>query len=176
MNKSEWYIHIDSDKHRRKLFKILPKDYSPGDEYKPLAENDNFRIIEQNSKFNKKFKTWMIDYKIQISPNININQVNDMLNESINYIKKRTSIRDGDKMSIIITSPILNNPISTGLKTINERGNSILDELGNQLTNILTSNEDIALEDCNFHVQVIPIPQGQKGEKMINLNEDIRTK
>jgi hypothetical protein len=70
-------------------------------------------------------------------------------------------------MSIIITSPILNNPISTGLKTINERGNSILNELGNQLTNVLTSNED-----CNFHVQVIPIPQGQKGEKMINLNED----
>jgi hypothetical protein len=40
----------------------------------------------------------MIDYKIQTSPNININQVNDILNESINYIKKRTSIRDGDKM------------------------------------------------------------------------------
>ncbi|NJM79984.1 MAG: hypothetical protein HC854_10825 [Flavobacterium sp.] len=93
----------------------------------------------------------MIDYKIQISPNININKVNDILNESINYIKKRTSIRDGDKMNIIITNPILNRPISTGLKTITERGTGILNELGNQLANILTSNEEIALEDCNFH-------------------------
>jgi hypothetical protein len=77
----------------------------------------------------------MIDYKIQISPNININQVNDILNESINYIKKRSSFRNGDKTNIIITSPILNNSISTGLKTINERGNSILNELVNQLCN-----------------------------------------
>jgi hypothetical protein len=52
---------------------------------------------------------------MQISPNININQVNDILDESINYIKKRTSFRDCDKMNIIITSPILNKPISTGL-------------------------------------------------------------
>jgi len=176
IDKSEWHIHIDSDKHRRKLFKILVKDYSPGEEYKPLEANDDFRIIEQNSKFNKKFNSWMIDYKIQISPNININKVNDILNESINYIKKLTSFRDGDKMNIIITSPILNNPISTGLKTINERGNSILNELGNRLVNILTSNEDIALEDCNFHVQVIPIPQGQGKTKIINLKEDTKTK
>jgi hypothetical protein len=71
---------LDTDEHRRRLFKILVKDYSPGEEYKPLVENDNLRIIEQNSKFDKKFKIWMIDYKIHISPNtnININQVNDV--------------------------------------------------------------------------------------------------
>ncbi len=40
-------------------------------------------------------------------------------------------------MNIIITSPILNKPISTGLETTNERGNSIFNELGNQLANIL---------------------------------------
>jgi hypothetical protein len=74
---------------------------------------------------------------MQISPNININQVNNILDESINYIKKRTSFRDCDKMNIIITSPILNKPISTGLETTNERGNSIFNELGNQLANIL---------------------------------------
>jgi hypothetical protein len=79
-------------------------------------------------------------------------------------------------MKIIITSPILNNPISTGLKTINERGNSILNELGYQLTNILTSNEDIALEDCNFHAQVIPIPLGQGRQRIINLREDTKIK
>ena len=30
----------------------------------------------------------MINYKIQTSPSVNINKVNDILNESINYIKK----------------------------------------------------------------------------------------
>jgi hypothetical protein len=67
----------------------------------------------------------MMDYKIQINPNVNINKVNDILNESINFIKKRSSFRDGDKLNII-TNPILNNLISTGLKTINKRGNNIL--------------------------------------------------
>ncbi len=114
-----------SDKHRRKLFRILAKDYPPGEEYNPLEENDNFRIIEQNNKFNKKLEIWMMDYKIQINPNVNINKVNDILNESINFIKKRSSFRDGDKLNII-TNPILNNLISTGLKTINKRGNNIL--------------------------------------------------
>jgi hypothetical protein len=90
IDKSEWYVHIDSDEHRRKLLEILPKDYSPGEVYKPLEENDDFKLIEQNNKFNKKFNSWMIDYKIQISPNIDIKKVNDILNESINYIEKRS--------------------------------------------------------------------------------------
>jgi hypothetical protein len=79
IDRSEWYIHIDSEEHRIKLFKKLAKDYSAGEEYKPLDKNDDSRIIEQNSKFNKKFNTWMIDYKIQTSPNVNINKVNDLL-------------------------------------------------------------------------------------------------
>jgi hypothetical protein len=53
---SEWYIHIDSNEHRRKLFEILPKDYLPGEEYKPLEENDNFRIIEQTVNLIKNLK------------------------------------------------------------------------------------------------------------------------
>jgi hypothetical protein len=48
--------------------------------------------------------------------------------------------------------------------------------LSNQLLNILTFNEQTSLEDCDFYVTVITIPQGQKGEKLIILNEDIRTK
>jgi len=81
VEEAEWNNHLDSDKHRRKLIRKLPKDYSEGEEYKPLEENDDFKIIEQNSKFNKNLKTWMIDYKIQISPNIDINKVNDILND-----------------------------------------------------------------------------------------------
>ncbi len=64
----------------RKLFKILAKDYPLCEEYNPIEENDHFRIIKQNSNFNNKFNSWIIDYKVQISPNVNINNVNDILN------------------------------------------------------------------------------------------------
>ena len=118
----------------------------------------------------------MIDYKIQINPTVSFEQVNDVLDELIDNIKKRTLFRDGDKIDLTITNQYLHHPISSGLKTI-DNDNSPITELGNQLINILTSNEQIALEDCNFHVTVIAIPQGQGGgQKIINFSEDIKTK
>ena len=36
VEQSEWNNHLDSNKHKRRLFRKLPKDYSPGEEYKPI--------------------------------------------------------------------------------------------------------------------------------------------
>jgi hypothetical protein len=118
----------------------------------------------------------MIDYNIQINPNINIEQLNDVLNELLNTIKRRTLFRTGDKLDLVITNPNLSHPISTGLLTISNDINPIVN-LGNQLAKILSSNEQISLEECDFHVTVIAMPQGQGGgEKIINLKKDVRTK
>jgi hypothetical protein len=176
IKRSEWNIHLNSDDHRKNLFKELP-DYSPGKEHIP-EESSNFSIVEQKSKYNKHFKAWMIDYNIQINPNINIEQLNDVLNELLNTIKRRTLFRTGDKLNLIVTNPNLSHPISTGLLTISNDINPIVN-LGNQLAKILSSNEQISLEECNFHVTVtvIAMPQGQGGgEKIINLKKDVRTK
>jgi hypothetical protein len=105
--------------------------------------------LENKSKYTKHFKAWKIDYRIHISPNVDLevlnDVLNDVLNELINAIRKRTLARNGDKINLIITNPNLHHPISTSLKTINNNNASLI-ELGNQLTKILTSNE-------------IPIPQ-----------------
>jgi hypothetical protein len=98
------------------LFNELP-DYSPGKEYIP-KESSNFSIVEQKSKYNKHFKAWMIDYNIQINPNVNIEQLNDVLNELLNTIKQRTLFRTGDKLDLVVTNPYLSHPISTRLMTI----------------------------------------------------------
>jgi hypothetical protein len=176
VEKSEWNNHIYSEKHRRRLFRKLPKDYSEGEEYKPIEKNDKFTIREHKSKYNKKFKAWQIDYRVPINPNVNFEQINEVLDDLINTIKKRTSFRDGDKIDLTITNGFLHHPISSGLKTI-DNDNSPITELGNHISNILTSNEQIALQECNFHVTVIAIPQGQGGgKKIINLTEDKKTK
>ncbi len=101
-----------------------------------------------------------------------------MLIELINNIKQRTLFRNGHKIDLIITNPYLYHRmiISTGLMTINDDNNPII-ELGNQVIRILNSDKRISLEDCNFHVVVVAIPQGQGGgKKIINLSKHIRTK
>ncbi len=101
-----------------------------------------------------------------------------MLIELINNIKQRTLFRNGHKIDLIITNPYLYHRmiISTGLMTINDDNNLII-ELGNQVIRILNSDKRISLEDCNFHVVVVAIPQGQGGgKKIINLSKHIRTK
>lgn len=169
-----WDEHINSEIHRISVFNELP-DYSPGEEFISPEVHLNFSIVEQRSKYNQRFKTWQIDYKINISPNINLEQLNDILLELTSTIKQRTLFRNGDKIDLTIINPNLYHPISTRLMTVNDE-NPII-ELGNQLTNILTSNEEISLEECIFHVRVIAIPQGQgRSQKIINLKEDIRTK
>ena len=99
-----------------------------------------------------------------------------MLNELITTIRKRTLFQTGDKLNLIVTNPYLKNPISTGLMTLNDDTNPVI-SLGTQLTNMLTSNEQISLENCNFHVTVIAMPRGQGGaQKIVNLNDDIHLK
>jgi hypothetical protein len=112
----KWNRHLNSNGHRKNLFNELP-DYSPGKEYIP-KESSNFSIVEQKSKYNKHFKAWMIDYNIQINPNVNIEQLNDVLNELLNTIKQRTLFRTGDKLDLVVTNPYLSHPISTRLMTI----------------------------------------------------------
>ncbi len=44
VEESEWNNHLDSKKHKRRLFRKLP-DYSVGEEYKPEI-NNNFNIVQ----------------------------------------------------------------------------------------------------------------------------------
>src|SRR6266487_2366968 len=117
IEKSNWDNHVNSETHKRNLFNELP-DYSPGEGFKNAEGNRNFSIVEQKSKYNQHYKAWMIDYKVNISPNVNIENLNDILLELMNTVKQRTLFRDGDKIDLIISNPNLYHTISTGLMTI----------------------------------------------------------
>jgi hypothetical protein len=101
--------------------------------------------------------------------------LNNVFDELINFIKKPTLFRHRDEINLTILNQNLHHIILTGLITISS-DNPIVN-LGYQLTRILSSNEHISQEECDFHVTVTAIPQGQGGgEKVINLRYDIRTK
>lgn len=176
VKRASYNKHLKSQRHKRNhLFSELTRDYDIGEEY-VQERNPNFEIVETKSKLTKKFNAWKIDYKININPEVPLEQLEGILNELMDTIKRRTFARNGDKINLIVTHPQLHNPISTGLVTIIKARNLIID-LCNQLTRILTSNEAISINECDFHVQFIAIPQGQGGsQKIVNLQQDIRTK
>jgi hypothetical protein len=134
--------------------------------------------LEGNSKFNKKFSVWEIGYKIEINDNLNITDLKSDLEEMMGKIRQRTLLRNGDKIELIIGNPNLNTTyISTGLLTVKE-GLDPVYELDQKIINIMTSNESITPEENDFHIRVLSMPQGQgsKGNKIVNLSEDKRTK
>jgi hypothetical protein len=51
--------------------------------------------------------------------------VNDVLDEFINNINKRTLFCDGDKINLTITNQFLHHPIFSGLETINNDNSPI---------------------------------------------------
>ena len=46
----------------------------------------------------------------------------------------------------------------------------------NHIAKILSSNEDLDITQCRFHVKIFSVPRGSKSTKIINLTKDIRTK
>jgi hypothetical protein len=94
----------------------------------------------------------------------------------VNTIRRRTLIRDGDKLQLVILNDQLHHPIATGLLTTSNLNNPVV-RLGQQLTRILSSNEHVLLEECDFHITVIAMPKGEgHSKKIINLKMDRLTK
>jgi hypothetical protein len=155
----------ESNAPKHKSLKVLPQQY------------ENFNLIEGKSKFNKKFNVWEIDYKIEMNE-LEVGNLNNAFEEIMTKIRERTLLRNGDKLELIIGNPNLNtNYVSTGLLTVNE-GLDPVYELGQNMINVMTSDETITLEDSEFHVRVLSMPQGRgsKGNKIVNLAEDKQLK
>lgn len=98
-----------------------------------------------------------------------------ILNDFVLANKNKTNVNDGDQLKIPIDYLEPNHLISTGKTTFNQATNPIAD-LAEYVLNILTSDELISLNECTFNVEHISIPQGQGRSKIVNLDEDSKTK
>jgi len=86
----------------------------------------------------------------------------------IEKAKKQGNYNKADHMRIVVSNPHFNHDIS---KYIEDK-----DTLIEYIENIISSNEEIDITQCTFHIQISNIPRGSKPTKIINLADDIRTK
>ena len=114
----------------------------------------------------------MIDYTIQIKEGFDSYNLRAAVAAIIEVAKRRTNFRENrDMINIIATNPELPHPIPTGLKeTANPQ--NILDIIDKHLT----FNQTFNLQETVFTIQIIAMPQGSKGSKIIKLAEDVCTK
>ncbi|CAH0391289.1 unnamed protein product [Bemisia tabaci] len=152
----------------------------------PSSRNDTqlIEITESRSRFIQKYQAYSCDYTISIKDSVLITQptadeqtslITRALEEMIEMAKKRTNFRTGDRINIVIMNDELRMPISTGF----QRGNvtqDLVQILMDTVSRILTSNEDLDLTTSLFHIEVVAMPQGGKGEKILNLAQAKQTK
>jgi hypothetical protein len=134
-------------------------------------ENENFEVQETNYKYNKKYKIAEADFKLNFKEaRIDPDELEDVFEQLLLHL----NIKDNDKYDIIIQHPEFNNPISTGLQKYDVT--SPFESTSDTLANILTSNEHLDLRYATINVRVINIPNGQKGNIILNLPDSIVNK
>ncbi|KAE9522228.1 hypothetical protein AGLY_017373 [Aphis glycines] len=139
-------------------------------------------VIQLNTRQNTKFKIYKCEYKINFKetlikdlkpckPKYKINYIDKALNEMVKLAKSNSTYEKGDRLSIALFNPNIKTPIYTGM-----RSDDIIVNLKSIINGLLTSNEEIDITETTFQVQVVSMPRGSKGDKIINLSKDINTK
>ena len=81
------------------------------------TEFEYFTIVEKDSRYNKKYKAWMMDYTIQLKEGFDPYNLKAAVAAMIEVAKLRTNFRENrDMINIIASNPELPHPISKGLK------------------------------------------------------------
>ncbi|KAL4101040.1 hypothetical protein QTP88_021061 [Uroleucon formosanum] len=139
-------------------------------------------VIQSNAQLNTRFRLHKADYKIsfrkavinnlkQCNTQYKISYIDKALNEMLEVAQNSSAYEKYDKISIALFNPNIKTPIYTGL-----RSDDVLTNLKSIINGVLTSNEEIDITETTFQVQVVNIPRGSRGDKIINLSTDIKTK
>lgn len=133
------------------------------------TRNTKFRIHKAEYKIS--FKEALIkDLKLS-NTKYKINYIDKALNEMLKFAKTNSAYEEGDRISITLFNPNLKTPIYTGM-----RSKDIVVNLQTIIDDLLTSNEQIDITETTFQVQLVNIPKGSNGNKIINLSKNIHTK
>lgn len=134
-------------------------------------ENDKFKIEELNYRFNKKFNVKEIDFRI-IFKSQHIDDLGEIFKEMLQHL----NLKEDDRLDIIINHPNFSNPISTGLVKYGGSTGEVYRTLVDTTGRMLNSNETIDLRDAIINVRVLNIPDGQRGDKILNIPDSIYKK
>jgi hypothetical protein len=125
-----------------------------------------YSVTETRSRLIKKYDTTEVDYTIKIN---RIIEVENAISAMIDHARKNGDYKKGDQMRIVVSNPYFNRDMS---KYVEDK-----DTLKEYIENILSSNEEIDITQCTFHIQISNVPRGQgRVTKIINLANDANQK
>jgi hypothetical protein len=80
-------------------------------------------------------------------------EVENAINAMITHAKKQGNYNEGDRMRTVVNNPHFNRYMS---RYIEDK-----DTLIEYIENLISSNEEIDITQCTFHIQISNIPRGQ---------------
>ena len=116
-----------------------------------------FKIISVQSRENKKFKSYTIEFKVKILKKLDdVKEIYHIFQELVKTVKRRRKLSDNDMLRLVIQNEELPNAISTNFNKVD---NFKLGDLENVI-NILEYRA-IPIEKCKIVVQSVKIPTGK---------------
>ena len=129
-------------------------------------EEPAYAVTETKSRIIKNYETTRATYNIKLNKIISVEEA---INAIVDHAKNKSAYEEGDKIYIVVSNPYFNHKISREVTNV--------ELLIDHIENILSSNEDININQCTFHVMISKIPRGKsKPSKIMNLANGIRTK
>ena len=117
----------------------------------------NFKIINLQSRENKKFKSYTNEFKVKILKELDdVKEIYHIFQELVKTVKRRRKLSDNNMLRLVIQNEELPNAIST---KFNKVENFKLGDLENVI-NILEYRA-IPIEKCKIVVQSVKIPTGK---------------
>ena len=118
---------------------------------------ENFKIVGIQNRENKKFNSYVNEYRIKIKKKMNSsNEIYQIFNELVRTVKKRRKLSENDLIRIVIQNEELPNAISTKFNKIKDFKLSNLDNVINIL-----EYRGILLGNSKIIVQSVKVPTGK---------------
>ena len=137
-----------------------PKDHFNFDDDIFQTENqslEKFKIISVQSRQNKKFKSFTIEFKVKILKKLHdVKEIYNIFEELIKTVKRRRKLTNNNRLRFVIQNDKLPNAISTKFNKVQDFKLGDLE----QVIKIL-EYRDIPLENCKTVVQSVKIPAGK---------------
>ena len=118
---------------------------------------ENFKIVGISNRENKKFNSYVNEYRIKILKKLNSsNEIYQIFNELVRTVKNKRKLNENDLIRIVIQNEELPNAISTKFNNVKDFNLSNLDNVINIL-----EYRGISLENSKIIIQSVKIPAGK---------------
>ena len=130
---------------------------------------ENFKIVGVSNRENKKFNSYVNEYRIKILKKLNSsNEIYQIFNELVRTVKKRRKLSENDLIRIVIQNENLPKSISTKFNKVKDFKLSNLDNVINIL-----EYRGILLENSKIIIQSVKLPTG-KGRLYLSKDNILR--